>query len=376
MYAVIADDFTGAAEIAAIGLRYGLTIALFTKNIIETNADLIVVSSDSRSLKKLDAVKVTAEIIKELKTLNPAIIYKKTDSVLRGFVIDELSVQMELLGLKKALLLPANPSLKRTIKDGNYFIDGQPIATTSFAIDPEFAIKSSSVKAMLKVENGDNVSVLKLSDELPEKGIIVGEVSELTDIKEWINRINGDFALAGAGNFFNALLNEKYELIANQKSIEFQTPSLFISGTSFAQSRKLIGVLKDKNDFIHFINNELLLNPHHEAWTNKVINSIKKNNKAIIAIDENIDNCTALELRTAIAKTIKNIIEKADIKEMFIEGGSTAAAILEELNIYEFIPTHEIAQGVLRMKAANKDLFITVKPGSYQLPKQILDLYN
>ena len=71
--------------------------------------------------------------------------------------------------------------------------------------------------------------------------------------------------------------------------------------------------------------------------------------------------------------TVKEIIRRENIKEVFIEGGSTAAAILQELNIKGLKPVNELQRGVVRMKA--DDLFITVKPGSYQLPGEITNIY-
>jgi uncharacterized protein YgbK (DUF1537 family) len=52
MIAVIADDFTGAAELAGISLRYGLKVELCVGKVEYKNADVLVVSTDSRSLKK------------------------------------------------------------------------------------------------------------------------------------------------------------------------------------------------------------------------------------------------------------------------------------------------------------------------------------
>jgi uncharacterized protein YgbK (DUF1537 family) len=74
-----------------------------------------------------------------------------------------------------------------------------------------------------------------------------------------------------------------------------------------------------------------------------------------------------------MAKAVATNVASENIKEIFIEGGSTAAAVLEELNIKKLTPVNELSSGVVRMKAGN--LFITVKPGSYQLPIEILDLY-
>jgi uncharacterized protein YgbK (DUF1537 family) len=52
MIAVIADDFTGAAELAGISLRYGLTVSVCLHDEISTDADVLIISTDSRSLKK------------------------------------------------------------------------------------------------------------------------------------------------------------------------------------------------------------------------------------------------------------------------------------------------------------------------------------
>ena len=71
---------------------------------------------------------------------------------------------------------------------------------------------------------------------------------------------------------------------------------------------------------------------------------------------------------------ITKLIEKASVNELFIEGGSTAAVILEELNIKMLEPVNELSRGVVRMKAG--DLFITVKPGSYELPDAIKQVFT
>src|SRR5258705_8078890 len=145
MIAVIADDFTGAAELAGISLRYGLKASVCLNNESDVDADVLVVSTDSRSMSKEAAIKVTAEAMKNIMRLKPDLMYKKIDSVFRGYALDELKTQMEQSGIKKAFVLGANPSLGRTISEGRYFINGDPISETDFGTDPEFAITDSSV---------------------------------------------------------------------------------------------------------------------------------------------------------------------------------------------------------------------------------------
>jgi D-threonate/D-erythronate kinase len=114
-----------------------------------------------------------------------------------------------------------------------------------------------------------------------------------------------------------------------------------------------------------------------ESWFKNVKEILNRQKKVVIAInDEDVDPwyVSAAHLRITMAEVVKRIVEENEAKEIFIEGGSTAAAILKELNIAKLSLVNELQRGVVRMKANN--LFITVKPGSYQLPEEIVKLYS
>jgi uncharacterized protein YgbK (DUF1537 family) len=140
--------------------------------------------------------------------LKPDLIYKKIDSVLRGYVLDELKTQMELTGLNKGFIMPANPSLGRTIIAGKYFIDGKQIHETGFVDDPEFPVISSSIN---KILDDDSVKVQKHTEFLPARGIMVGEAKNENDINEWAKKLDSSWVLAGAGDFYTALLSKRYQ---------------------------------------------------------------------------------------------------------------------------------------------------------------------
>ena len=181
MIGVIADDLTGAAEIGAVGLRHGLRAEIILLN--NTNSagktlsrdfesNLICVDTDSRSCDSTEAAKRAAAAAKFLKKCGAQWIYKKTDSVLRGQVTAEIEAIMKRLKFFLALLLPANPSLGRTIQNGKYFIRGKPIHKTEFARDPHFPRSSANVLEMLKRPPNLSVQIAKLNKPLPEKGIV------------------------------------------------------------------------------------------------------------------------------------------------------------------------------------------------------------
>jgi uncharacterized protein YgbK (DUF1537 family) len=372
MIAVIADDLTGAAELAGIGLRYGLSAELALTEQVDTKADLIIICTDSRSMTKAAAQRISGDVMKKIISLNPGLIYKKIDSVLRGHVLDELKIQLLVVGKRKALVVPANPSLGRTIKDGNYFIGEKPIAQTDFTNDPEFSITDSSVVRMINAKQGE-VIVLKHTDPLPEQGIVIGEAMSAHEMTAWANKTGDSWLLAGAGDFFVSLLEKKYSP-RSQPVATIGSPHLYISGTAFDKRQAFIKETANQLGCVMYLPPG---NPGDETWINKSINILKEQGKLIIAIDKedmNQEGATALIIRNAMARATSEVVERAGIKELFIEGGSTAAAVLKELDIKHLVPLNELQRGVVRMNA--KDMYITVKPGSYELPEQISKLYS
>ena len=368
---VIADDFSGAAELAGISLRYGLMLSVLLNRGEDTellnNSPLgdggFVVCTDSRSLKKEEAIVVTERTVKQVLQLQPEWIYKKTDSVLRGHIVDELKVQMQLTGKQKAFFMPANPSLGRTISKGKYFVNNVPLNETGFANDPEFPVKSSLVKEVLQNE----VEVLTLEDVLPDEGIVVGEVKTVDDYKQWAAMADDSWLLSGTGDFFTALLEKQFKQSATAAP-QLQHPFLYVSGTAFTERKMAIKKIAAEKNNVCYLNSE-----NETEVISKAI-TISKTTAVILAFDDVEFALSAANLRQWMAAVVKKIIDAASIKELFIEGGSTAAAILQQLNIKVLKPVNELSRGVVRMKAG--DLFITVKPGSYELPDEIKRLFT
>lgn len=369
---VIADDFTGAAELAGISLRYGLTAELCTGEVAATNADVLIVSTDSRSLKKEQALEITSTILKQVLKLNPVFIYKKIDSVLRGYVTEELKLQMQLTGLTKAFVLPANPSLGRRINNGIYYVQGTPIAETGFAADPEFPVKSSSVQELL---NDESVLVIKPTNELTAEKIFVGEASSAADVQQWADKINADFVLAGAGDFYTALLAKKFEQ-KEQKEIQLQSPFMYVCGTAYDQSVNYVKAVEERLPVVSYLSKNILAGEEDEQWFLQCKEIINKEQKIIVGFDAKQipAETTAVRLRSAMAKVIKKLLEQNQVKEVLIEGGSSAMAIFHEMNIHHLVPVNELSRGVVRMKAG--ELFITVKPGSYPLAEEVKKLFE
>lgn len=376
MITVIADDLTGAAELGGIGLRYGLTVEITTSVNTSKKSDLLIIAADTRSMTEAQAIIEMSVITISLNKTRPDLIFKKVDSVLRGHVIAELNVHMEQFGFKKALLVPANPALGRTLTNGNYFIHGQPIHLTGFSNDPDFAINSSSVLSMLRIKQGE-AHIRTSQDELPQSGLTIGECTTNEDLEEWVKKIDNTTLLAGGAGFFTAILEASLQRSTTTPAGNRQAPALFVCGSTFNKSKQIVERVNNYGGPVSYMPNNIVkaVNPAehlYEKWTDEVVSLLKKHQKAIVAIHEDTTkNLTLLpgSLREKQAVMVKKVFQKTNITELLIEGGATAAAIIKQLNINRLFPVKELSPGVIRMRAGDTDdLFLTLKPGSYDWP--------
>jgi uncharacterized protein YgbK (DUF1537 family) len=382
MIAVIADDLTGAAELGGIGLRYNLKVEIVTAADVDSTADLLIIATDTRSMHEAQALAKTVQITFALDQIKPDIIFKKVDSVLRGHIINELLVHLELLNLDKAFLVPANPALGRVITDGKYFINDQPIHLTSFVNDPEFPVTSNEVLKILRTDK-DKVNVHTTYDILPQSGIIIGECTTNDHLQSWVDKADKNTLLAGGSGLFTALLeslNLKEQIKPVEQLDELTYPALFVCGSTHDESRQSIKKIKAGGGPVSYMPYNIVQaeNPTEslfENWADEIVSLLNSNKKAIIAIDAHTTKditITAADLRNKKALIVDKVFKKIAIKDLLIEGGSTAAAIINRLNINKFSPVKELGPGVIKMKAdAYDDLFLTLKPGSYNWPSYI-----
>ncbi len=243
MIGVIADDLTGAAEIGAVGLRHGLTAEIVRHGQPSASADLVCIDTDSRACNPAEAAKRAAAAAELLQTAGAKWIYKKVDSVLRGQVTAELEAVMKQLKLARALLLPANPSLGRTIKDGHYFLGGRPLHKTEFARDPHFPRRSSQVLRLVKIPESFALRMTNDDRLLADGAIVIGDAETPADVQAWTTSCDARMLPAGGSEFFNALLEAENPGHANGHGSfpkELKGHELFVIGTSTEASRKFI----------------------------------------------------------------------------------------------------------------------------------------
>lgn len=383
MIGVIADDLTGAAELGGVGLRHGLKVEVILQGECKSEADLICFDTDSRSCTAKEAALRAAAAAIKMRKAGARWIYKKVDSVLRGQVLAEIRAIQSALGLNSALLVPANPGLGRTIRNGRYYIKGKPIHQTDFARDPEYPRTSANVVELLGVSKGQQVIVSRPTERPIESGITLGEVSSSADLQKWARHPSANILLCGGAEFFSTLLDAA-GLAAKGAGIR---PDMRAeSGRNASNHGRELFVCGSTSDFTwRFINEsrmhgvkvfsllELGKFPFGGASlkeiTTNVIVAFRSHRRVVLAIGRPLleKRSVSRGLAMSLTQIAVRVIETAKPEHVYAEGGATAAELVRQLGWKRLSVVKELAQGVTTLALTNRNSpSLTIKPGSYE----------
>ena len=348
---VIADDITGAAEMAGIAFSKGYRVRLLCDCLACDEAiatdEIIVMATDTRSMAEADAAAETRRLVSSI-VRHPSSIFKKTDSALRGHVVAELAALMASIGYKRVVYLPANPLKGRVIRNGIYYIDGVPIHETDFSFDPEFPARSSSLRERFPDAEAHHI-VMPDAETSEDIGRIVTEYND------------GSTLFAGAADLFTEVLARMGTGTGTcskvQEPVHLVPDTLILCGST--QSKPLtIGLpiapmpleIYDGSDDLSLWdvgaydgNHSLILTIPHTHRTGREV---------------------AIHLRMMMAAMARRLVDLHLPSHLIIEGGATAWATLQTLGWQSFTIEREFAPGVVQMRASNGTL-VTLKPGSY-----------
>lgn len=366
---VIADDITGAAEIAGIAFSKGHQVSLVCGSSACCDivaAQTTVIATDTRSMTEAEAIAESHRIASHLSPLT-TYLFKKTDSALRGHVVAELTALMEATGYQRAVYLPANPSKGRIIKNGRYYINNVPIHETDFSFDPEFPAKTSVLRERFP--------------DAEAKGIIMPDAESEENIRRLIAEYNdGKTLFAGAADLFSALLNVNHgdayhgdrpsdsSLRLANHGVSPLYDTLILCGSTQSKALELGIPIAPMPREVYDGNEDLSLWDTSEyAKTHSLILTMPFTHRT--------GKKAAVHLRSMMAQKTKELITQHQPSHLIIEGGATAWATLQTLGWTQFKIVAQIAPGVVQMSAtiachtstcgSKKRVIVTLKPGSY-----------
>ena len=381
MIGVIADDLTGAAELGAVGLRYGLRAEIVRSGKPSGAADLVCVDTDSRSCEPKEAAKRAAAAAKLLHGAGAKWIYKKVDSVLRGNVTVEVEAVMKQLDFNRALLLPANPSLGRIIRDGEYFIKGQPVHRTEFAKDPEYPRHSPQVLRLLTEPEHFLLRLANGELAVPENTVLIGQTDSSERVRQWADAREPAWLPVGGSEFFGALLESEFAGAAPSvpEKINFSTgKQLFICGTASKSVQVLVKSSRAGDVPVFGLPRELMWGENfsqgaREVISQRIVEAFQANCRVVLCVGlpPVKDVPAARRLADHLVDIAELVLRRVVVKNIFAEGGATSAELLRRMNWPRLEVRREWATGVATLAVAGEDSqWFTIKPGSYSWPEQ------
>lgn len=130
--AIVADDLTGALDTGAPFASHGLDVWLTLppnrmSQEVEAGAEVLALTTESRHLPADQAAIRVVSALQVAAPLQPKIIFKKIDSILRGNVGAEAVAAMMATGRRHAIIAPAVPGQNRTMRGGTVYVNGVPL---------------------------------------------------------------------------------------------------------------------------------------------------------------------------------------------------------------------------------------------------------
>lgn len=398
---VIADDFTGALDTGIQFVKKGIYTQIETGKHpeqihISEEVVVLVLNLETRPLSSKDAYNQVAEAVKWAKKAGISKIYKKTDSALRGNIGSELTAVLDAYGGSSLYFIPAFPRMGRYTREGVQFLEGVPLAQTSFGRDlyepitcsyiPELISRQSSVKTIsIKRQEPyreDNVQ--------KEKTIYIFDAEDGEDIRSRLAELRemGGLSLmagcAGCAEYLTEILGLKGDV---QESYARTDKLLICCGSLNPITKKQLDYLENKGIArIHLTEeqrtNPLYLDSGRGRFFLSHLAELCRDNKVVVidTLDGHARNPASggpedlrdkNQLRFLVAgcqgRIIKGLLERIHIDTVLMTGGDTLMGFLKEIENPELTPICELNQGTVLsgIQAGGRRMQVISKSGGF-----------
>jgi uncharacterized protein YgbK (DUF1537 family) len=305
------------------------------------------------------------------------LVYKKTDSTLRGNIGAELAALIKAYAGSPLLYVPAYPRLGRTVINGSLWVDGVLVGATAFAADPLNPVSESHIPTLLAAQCGVPLrsgSLKELADSAAE-GIAICDAETDVELE------------AAAKAFVDSPI---FRLAAGPAGFATHLARLLgppnFQPSSLPRVRKALIV----NGSLHTVSAQQVEQARRERFG--VIES-EANSAALpgagwnILLPEAGTGKLGLDFARNLAKSICRILAAHPVDVLVIFGGDTAYALVEALGHPNLYPVGEVMEGIPMSRIPggeiasslgerDHDLYLITKAGGFGPPDVLASIRN
>jgi 3-dehydrotetronate 4-kinase len=408
----IADDYTGATDVAAMLSRTGLNVIQYlgvpSHDDDLGDADAIVIALKSRSIAPTEAVKLSLQALAFLQGLGLEKIFFKYcstfDSTAQGNIGPVADALANKLDARQVLFCPSFPENGRTVYCGHLFVHGVPLHESGMQHHPLTPMTDSNLVRVLEAQSQRRVGKLSLQESLPTSdeptNLIVDAISNV-DLERVAQMAISHRLLTGgsaAASFWALALADRRGLkpaaaIATKtaSSKEYER-CMILAGSCSEATRTQIAEFEKSYPVLHldlasFANAEQVV-AAAAAWCALYWNSTTSNKppllvstsakpESVTAARKKFGQQGAAEFSEQVLSRFATELHQQDVRCFVVAGGETSGAIINALGVRSVRIGEEIAPGVPWITTlSSPQLKLSLKSGNFGGPNFFLDAWK
>ncbi len=399
---VIADDFTGATDIASFMVNAGWKVVLFNgvpSEAFDTqDTDAIVIALKSRSIPVNEAVELSLSASAWLQAQGcqrQLFKYCSTfDSTAQGNIGPVTDALMKFLNTSATLVCPAVPDNGRTIVHGHLFVKGELLNESGMEHHPVTPMKHSSLKKLMeaqsmglcgminldKVKNHPDELSREIETQLANKArYFIFDVLDNQDLLT-VARVTANFPLvtgaAGLG-YAIAALDEHRALAGKQAMhIDARGASVVLSGSCSAMTNQQVDFYQQRASSLALDVEKIIKDPAYLEFVSQWVIAHASDHLAPMVYATQPPQIIELIQKHYGAEYISDRIEtffsslarsltRAGFNKFIVAGGETSGAVTQGLNIEGMVIGEPVAPGVPWTQVLNKQQWVILKSGNF-----------
>ncbi|WP_207500363.1 3-oxo-tetronate kinase [Klenkia soli] len=399
----LADDFTGATDVAAglrrVGLQVLLLIGTPIKKMALPDCDAIVVALKSRTIPAAEAIEQSLRAQRWLADHGVTRFYFKycstfdsTDAGNIGLVTDAL---LDAVGGAPAIICPASPEHGRTVYQGHLFVGSQLLSESSMAHHPLTPMTDPDLVRVLARQTPHPVAALPLQQlrsgpdavraalqQATEAGVrhLITDIADDTDLAALAAAVADRPLLTGGAGLARALGAHLRSTAARAATEDHLPagPALVLAGSCSTATLEQVARAREVMP-AHQLDPALTPDPHQlltraQDWLHKhrsepavlIYASAPADARAAGQAAMGPDTATVLETTLA---TLANNAREAGRRRIIVAGGETSGAVVKALSLRSLLVGPEADPGVPWCHTTTEPhLALLLKSGNFGRP--------
>ncbi len=402
----IADDYTGASDLANTlarsGLRTAQLIGLPEDDAPLPDVEAVVVALKSRSNPASVAIEESLNALQWLQERGASQFFFKYcstfDSTTKGNIGPVMDALMNALGSDFTIACPAFPRAGRTVYQGHLFVHNELLSDSSMRNHPLTPMTDSNLVRFLGKQTQQRVGLVPIAtveqgpeiintvmSELQESGVRIAIVDALSDhhlmdigiaSKNLKLITGGSGAAMGLANNFLAKSNIQLNDAA-VKIPRVSGPEAVISGSCSKMTLAQVSNMGQSHPVFRFDAIDLA---EGRVTTNKILEwaspHLLANQAFLVAASASpelirkaqdlLGKSEAGELIEKTLAEVTRLLVKKGLRRLLVAGGETSGAVVQALGIRGLQIGQEIAPGVPCMVTLSQEpIALTLKSGNF-----------